>query len=129
MKTLAILIVICALAQCEKYEIIHKFSDKSGNEIAYLKGLKRDKDLYTHFLIENLNNETLYSVVENKLFSGNDLELNITEGGDFYGYKILLMKDDYIVLSYFSNNGQNVADDITIKYDHEVGKFKLLVLP
>jgi hypothetical protein len=129
MTKIIILITLLSLFQSEKYEKIHKFSNNEGSTIGYLEGIKKNSTIYTKFRFTDSKGIVQYSIVKNKLYSEKDLDLSITAGGEFYGYKIVLLKKDYVVLSYYSNNGENVADDITIEYDYNLKKFKRLILP
>ena len=49
-----------------------------------------------------------------KFYNKKGLDKSVDPDG-FWGYQIVLKKDKYFVLSYLSNKGKNISDDITIE--------------
>ena len=129
MNTLSVILFFTLLIQSDVYEPIYTFHNKKGETLGSLQGIKKNNEIYTHLRIVGNEQEVLYFIDKTKLYSGEDLELDIVAGGEFYGYKIILTKPDYVVLSYLTNDGKNVSDDITIEYDYKQHKFKRLILP
>ena len=75
----------------------------------------RGDSVFTKLLIVK-NSDTLYKV-ENSIFSNKSgTDFQVLKKG-FFGYKIVLKKNTYIVLSYLTNGGRNVSDDITIGWN------------
>ena len=102
------------------YEKVHSLFKKDGTFIGdvYVSFINDDifKDLY---VIDET--DTIYSVSRDVFSNAKGEDIRVF-GEGFFGYRILLKKQDYIVLSYLRNTGANVSDDITIEwnYDHNV---------
>jgi len=114
-----------------EYTQIHSFYDKDEKLLGsvYVKYL--DKDVFTSMLIEkevNGRKDTLYFINFNKLISKKGIEAEVFNEG-FYGYKVIMKKNDYIVLSYLRNYGKDVSDDITIEWNYKEGLFELMKAP
>jgi len=47
----------------------------------------------------------------------------------FFGFKKILTKKDYILLGYYSDNGMEVADDITLEWSYDRNIFEVPLTP
>ena len=113
-------------------QMVHTFKSKDGNVLGnvYVKPL--NGDIFSSLIIaktEKGKTDTLYFINRTKLINAKKVvETKVLEKG-FYGYKIVLKKDTYIVLTALGNNGKDVSDDITIEWNQTEHKFELQKTP
>lgn len=112
----------------KSYEEIHTFNDKVGHTIGSLEGVKTHSGLYSHLRFFDSKGDIVYRIEKGIFYEGESLDLQITSGG-FFGYRIELLKPDYVVITYLSNGGKNVADSLTIEYDYTKKRFFRVILP
>jgi hypothetical protein len=139
MKTNIFLVIFCLMnliaSSQNKVLKVHQFKDKKGSLLGevYIRPLQGKKDVFDFLQIIKKTAEkpkTLYTIDKHEFTngkkSGNDFEVLIN---GFYGYKLVLVKPDYIVLSYLRNNGKNVSDDITIEWNYSKKQFEVMKMP
>lgn len=115
----------------ENYTMIHTFRAKDGVELGRVFVKPLNSEVFVSLVITNATNiedDILYVIDSTKLFSKKGIDTEVAPEG-FYGYKIVLKKDDYIVLTYLSNGGKNVSDDLTIAWNYNLKIFELMKTP
>ena len=113
------------------YRLIHSFYNEDDKLLgnAYVKG--RNQDVFTLMLITTENEgeiDTLYFIDSTRLISKKGLDAEVFKDG-FYGYKVVMKENDYIVLNSLRDFGERVSDDITIEWDYDEGLFELMKAP
>ena len=96
---------------------VHSLKRKDGKFIGdiYVKFI--NDTIFTELYIVN-KTDTLYSIKKSILVNTKGKDIEVFSDG-FYGYKFVLKKNEYIVLSYYRNKGANVSDDITIEWNYD----------
>ena len=115
----------------ETYQKIHSFYAKNNSHLGDVLVKYVNDSLISEMLIVNTTNgniDTLYSIDSTKLSNPHGIDLQFNSAG-FFGYLIVLKASDYIVLSFLSNFGENVADDITIEWNYEKNVFERMLTP
>jgi hypothetical protein len=119
--------------QNSQYGFFHTFYSKDGVLLgkAYVLFIKNSKEIFTSLVITNEINgniDTLYTIESTKLISKKGIDTEVYKQG-FFGYKVILMKNDYIVLVLVNDNGEGVSDNLTIEWNYEEKMFELLKTP
>lgn len=73
-------------------------------------------------------NDTIYWVDSTGFSNRNGEDLQVLQKG-FFGYKVVLKRGDYFVLSYLTNGGKNVSDDITVEWNGQHGMLEVQKAP
>jgi len=114
---------------------VHTFRDKSKNILGnvYINEVANNKDVFDYLLIINNTNaqiDTLYRIDRSnfEIMKGRH-EIEMTASNkNFLGYKIVLKKQDYIVITYVTKEKEH-ASDITIEWNYDDKMFKILRMP
>ena len=109
------------------FELIHSLVDENGTKLGdvYVKYVA--DEVFDSLYILNLsegNNDTLYSIIKTQLLNREGLDIKVYEK-DFYGYKVVIAKPDYIVLNYLRKQGEYVSDNIKIYWNYRKGLFEV----
>lgn len=114
------------------FKHFHTFTSNKGVVIGKAFALFKDsQEVFTSMVIVNKINEipdTLYVVDNNRLYSNKRLEEEVAKEA-FFGYKSVLNKNDNIVLVLTDENGREVSDNLTIKWNYKDGLFEILRTP
>jgi hypothetical protein len=102
-----------------------KKSDNSFIGDVYAKFI--NDSIFTDLYVIN-ERDTLYKIDKCNLLNIKGKDINIS-CDEFWGYKFILKKKDYIVISYLSNKGKNVSDDITIEWNNLDGMLEIMKEP
>lgn len=113
------------------YKLIHQFygKDRAPLGSVYVKYI--NDTVFTSMVIKKEiegGNEILYFIDSIQLISKNGIDEEVFSEG-FYGYIVVLAKDDYIVINYLRNEGKNVSDDVTIEWNYVEKKFQMMKSP
>ena len=115
----------------DDYELIHRFYGKDKTFLGSAYAKYRANEVFTSMIIlkgDEQNSEVLYFIDKTKLLKKDGIDGTVYPDG-FWGYKVIMAKDDYIVINYLRNAGKNVSDDITIKWNYNEQKFQMLKTP
>lgn len=118
-------------SQSDSLKLVAKLQTRDGEYLADLYVMPVVGEIFESFLIGKVVDgtlDTLYSVNSHNFKSGQNIELTVNSS-NFYGYKFALIKDDYIVFHLLRDEGEKISDNMTIKWDYSLNKFKRLVLP
>jgi len=104
------------LADSNIYCKVHSLRTNDGTFIGDVYAKFINDTIFTDlYVISKM--DTLYSIKKSVLSNVDGKDSEVAKDG-FYGYKFILKEDDYVVLSYYSNNGINISDDITIEWNY-----------
>lgn len=115
-----------------EYILINTLYDVDSQLLAnvYVEGIDGNAIFSKLILSKDYKQESLplYLIDSTGLYSfkGKDAQL---ASEDFYGFKIVMIKDDYIVLNYLRKEGDYVSDDFTIQWNYKMGVFELIKTP
>lgn len=113
----------------EKYKWIHEFKSELDENLGDLY-VKQVNDSIFNSMIILKEKDTIYKIDKLDFWNKNGIDFDIpknTKG--FYGYSIPLLGKNQIVLRYYTNSGQNVADDQTLYFDFKEKVFQIMVAP
>jgi hypothetical protein len=93
-------------------------------------------DIYVKFINDSIftdlfvinSNDTIYSIEKNILSNTQGKDIEVLKDG-FWGYKFILKKSDYLVLSCYGNFGTDVSDDITIEWNYDKNILEMQKIP
>ena len=113
------------------YKLVHQFYSKDKEPLGNVYAKYISDDVFTSMVIKinaEGRNEILYFIDSTRLIKKDGIDIEVFAEG-FYGYKVVLAKDDYIVINYLRNKGKNVSDDITIEWNYAEKKFQMMKAP
>ncbi len=95
----------------------------------YVTYISKDifKSLYVAKEVDD-KNIIIYKVNDTGFSNTLGKDLEISQGG-FYGYQFSLIKDEYFVLHYLTDNGNSVSDDVTVKWNNDKNVFEVQKTP
>lgn len=116
-----------------KYEYFHTFKDQQTNVLGklYVHYLNAHLNIIDSLLIvndENGTTDTLYHIAGTDLCNKKGTELEVSKE-KFNGYKIVLTKDDYLVLVLSDSIGNGKSDNLTIHWNYANKLFEWLKTP
>ena len=109
------------------FQLIHTLKKSDSTIIGYVYVKYINDSVFTDLFVLN-NKDTLYTIQKNVFYNKNGIDLTVYPY-DFYGYRIILMKNDNLVLSYLRNGGVNVSDDITIQWNYKSKILETIKIP
>jgi hypothetical protein len=114
-----------ALAQGEEFITVHEFKNKSGVSLGQLQVRYISKEVFDSLRIVKTagkQENVLYRIDESRFYSGDTLEQEVYDPG-FYGYKVVTLAPDHVLLTYMRNKGKSASDNIIIKWDADSAAF------
>jgi hypothetical protein len=118
----------------EDVQLFHVFKSNEGQILgfAYVSFMdKLNENLFTSLtIVDNHVNpvDTLYFIGTTKFIGKNGTDLEFI-GNEFYGYKIMLLKPDYIVIALVDENGEAISDNVTVEWNYSNKSFEMLKTP
>jgi len=109
------------------FEVIHTLRKKDSTLIGEIYARFIDKDVFDSLYVIN-KGDTIYSIERNILKNRNGIDLKAPEQG-FYGYRIVLKKNDYFVIINLMEGGKKVSDNANIIWDYEKGLLQVEKVP
>jgi hypothetical protein len=116
-------------------------SEQLHNKFRKVHTLRRNDstcigDIYVRYINDGfftdlyvINNvDTLYTITKSSFTNKRGKDLEVVEEG-FYGYKFVIYRNDYFVLSYFQNKGANISDNISINWNYDLKILEVLKTP
>jgi hypothetical protein len=106
---------------------IYILKDKDSINIGRVFVSYIENEIFDYLYVIN-KKDTIYFIKKNILGNrkGKDIELY---SKNFYGYKFVLKKNDYFILSGLGNKGKDISDNINIEWNYEKKILEVLKLP
>ncbi|SDQ04967.1 hypothetical protein [Flagellimonas zhangzhouensis] len=112
-----------------EYEWIHEFKTDLGDSLGDLY-IKSINDSIFNSLRILSKKDTIYKIDNLDFWNVNGIDFDIPKNQEnFYGYSIRLLGESHVVLSYYRNKGQNIADDLTLYYESNKKVFEIMMAP
>lgn len=128
---LAIFISGNVLSSNNEFTELTTFKDNKGYILGKAYVHYVDTNVFDYLKITKNTNKhevILYTVDKTKFISPKGIETEVYPTG-FYGYEVIMIKNNYLVISYLRNQGNNVSDDITIEWNEDLKQFGILKAP
>ncbi len=85
-------------------------------------------DVFTDLYILGSNDEVLYKIDKSGFFNQTGVEREM-RGVGFYGFKFALKSSDHIVVTPLYDEGRDVSDDVTIRWNSGNNDFEIMKFP
>jgi hypothetical protein len=105
------------IKEASTYKYIYTMRNKDDVLIGDVYANMINDTVFTDLFIMN-KVDTIYMISHEFFFNPKNVDLKVLKDG-FYGYRFVMKNKDYIVLSYLTNKGKNVSDDITIEWNYK----------
>jgi len=113
----------------ETYRLLNKLESNIG----FLLGdiyIKKVNDTIFSSLIIVKNSKVIYEIDHWDFWNTKGVDFDVQKNREkFFGFKERFTKKDYIVLGYYGDNGKEVADDFTLKWNYDRKIFEVPLTP
>lgn len=108
------------------YIRIHELHLNEGRMIVGIYGKPIAQGIFSELLLINelANAKLIIYLLDRDRFLGINGVEQEPDSALFYGYRMILMGPDYIVVNYLSSSGKNVSDDVTISWNKAMQRFE-----
>lgn len=113
----------------DKYRLLNTFVSKSGSGLgsAYVKNV--NDTIFSSMIIVK-DSYVVYEINNLDFWNTKGVDFDIKKNrNNFFGYKAISMKNDYLVLSSYSDSGKHVADDFTLNWNYNKAVFEVPLAP
>ena len=107
---------------------ISQLKEKNGQIIGDLIVNEIGTDIFNDLFVINKNHEqsdTIYSIIGTTFKNKKGIDFTFSNE-DFFGYRFVLIKDDYFEIIFLSKGGTIESDILTIKYNTKEKLFEVL---
>ncbi|GEM_PF-2982037 len=110
------------------YKSTHTLVEKDGTFLGNVYVKYINGEIFADLYILDKDDEVLYEINKYGFFSTKGKDMEIEKEG-FYGYRMVLKSNDRFVVSYLRRGGEDISDDITIRWNHVSNAFGVLKDP
>lgn len=113
----------------DSYKLLNTFVSKSGTDLgnAYVKNVN---DTIFSSLVIVKDSTVIYEIRDLDFWNTRGVDFDIRKNrNNFFGYKAILAKKDYLDLVFYSDNGKSVSDDITLQWNYLREVFEVPLTP
>jgi hypothetical protein len=102
---------------------VNEFKDKSGASLGRMEVRYIADEVFDSMRIVQ-GTAVLYRIEKSSFYSKDELEEEVFDKS-FYGYNVVDLADDYVMLSYLRNKGKSASDDIRIQWNEASKTFHI----
>ena len=110
---------------------VHLFKDKKGLLLGEVYIKYKAKGIFEQMIIlknRTQSKDTLYSIKGTVFRNPNGVDIEVGKS-NFWGYKIVLKRNDYIIVTKVNNKNVGISDNIMISWDYNRKLFEVLKTP
>ena len=113
----------------EIYHLLNRFVSKTGLVLGDTSVKKVNDTIFSSLIIVN-DSKVIYEIDHLDFWNTKGVDFDHAKDREkFFGFKKILTKKDYILLGYYSDNGMEVADDITLEWSYDRNIFEVPLTP
>lgn len=113
----------------ERYRLLDRFVSKTELGLGDIY-VKMVNDTIFSSLIIVKDSKVIYEIDHLDFWNTKGVDFDVAKDREnFFGFKKILTKKDYIVLGYYSDDGKGVADDITLEWNYDRNIFEVPLTP